>query len=70
MDGLHRFVYNGQLLLKGLIDLRLAIDKISQGRLIWIERIWISITSLIVWVWLIPPLMSLWTKHIVIAIEE
>ena len=39
MDGLHRFVCSGQLLLKGLIDLRLAVDKISQGRLVRIERI-------------------------------
>ena len=38
MDGLHRFVYGGQLLLKGLIDLRLAVDKISQGRLVRIEK--------------------------------
>ena len=39
MDGLHGFVVSGQLLLKGLIDLRLAVDNISQGRLVWIERI-------------------------------
>jgi hypothetical protein len=39
MDGLHGFVVSGQLLLKGLIDLRLAIDKIPQGRLIRIDRI-------------------------------
>ena len=34
MDSLHRFVHSGQLLRKGLIDLRLAVDKISQGRLV------------------------------------
>jgi len=39
MDGLRRFVCSGQLLLKGLIDLRLAVDKISQGSLVRIERI-------------------------------
>ena len=69
MYGLHRFVCSGQLLLKGLIDLCLAVDKISQGRLIRTERIRIPITSLVVWVWLIPPLTSLWTKPIV-AIEK
>ena len=70
MDGLHGFVVSGQLLLKGLVDLCLAVDKISQGRLVRIERICISITSLIVWAWLIPPLTSLWTKPIIVAIEE
>ena len=70
MDGLHRFVCCGQLLLKGLIDLRLAVDKISQGRLVRIERIEIAIISLIVWAWLIPPLTPLWTKSIIVAIEE
>ena len=69
MDGLYRFVYIGQLLLKGLIDLRLAVDKISQGRLVRTERIRIPITSLVIWVWLIPPLASLWMKPIA-AIEE
>ena len=69
MDGLHRFVYNGQLLLKELIVLRLAVDKISQGGLARIERIWIAITSLIVWAWLIPPLTSLWTKPVVVTVE-
>ena len=39
MDGLLGFVISGQLLLKGLIDLRLAVDKIPQGRLVRIERI-------------------------------
>ena len=39
MDGLHGFVVSGQLLLKGLIDLRLAVDKMPQGWLIRIERI-------------------------------
>ena len=70
MDGLHRFVYSGQLLLKGLIDLRLAVDKISQGRLVWVERIRIPITSFVEWAWLIPPLTSLWRKPIVVAVEE
>ena len=69
MDGLHRFIYSGQLLLKGLIDLRLAVDKISQGRLVRTGRIRIPITSLVVWAWLIPPLTSLWMKPIV-AIEK
>ena len=69
MDSLHRFVYNGQLLLKELIDLRLAVDKISQGRLVRTERIRIPIISLVIWVWLIPPLTSLWTKRIA-AIEK
>ena len=70
MDGLHGFVIGGQLLLKGLVDLRLAVDKIRQGKLVRIERIRIPITSLIVWAWLIPPLTSLWTKLIIVAIEE
>ena len=39
VDVLHGFVVSGQLLLKGLIDLRLAVDKMPQGRLIRIERI-------------------------------
>ena len=39
MDGLHRFVVSGQLLLKGLIDLRLVVANIPQGRLVRIERI-------------------------------
>ena len=69
MDGLHRFVVSGQLLLKGLVDLRLAVDKIPQGRLVRIERIRITVTSLVVWAWLIPPLTSLWTKPIVVAIK-
>ena len=69
MDSLHGFVYSGQLLLKGLIELRLAVDKISQGRLVSTERIQIPITSLVIWAWLIPPLTSLWMKPIA-AIEE
>ena len=39
MDGLQGFVVSGQLLLKGLIDLHLAVDKIPQCRLVRIERI-------------------------------
>ena len=69
MDGLHGFVIRSLLLLKGLIDLRLAVDKIPQGRLVRIERIRVPITSLIVRAWLIPPLTSLWTKPIVVPIE-
>ena len=69
MDSIHGFVYSGQLLLKGLIDLRLAVDQISQGRLVRTERIRIPITSLVVWAWLIPNLTSLWTKPIA-SIEE
>ena len=39
MDGLQGFVVGGQFLLNCLVDLRLAIDKIPQGRLVRIERI-------------------------------
>ena len=39
MDGLQGFVVSGQILLKGLTDLRLAVDKIPQGMLVRIERI-------------------------------
>ena len=69
MDGLRGVVISGQLLLKGLVDLHLAVDKIPQGRLVRIERIRITVTSLVVWAWLIPPLTSLWTKLVVVAIE-
>ena len=67
MDGLQRFVIGGQLLLDGFIDLRLAIEKIPQGRLVRIERIQITVTSLVVLAWLIPPLTSLWTKPVVVV---
>ena len=39
MDSLQEFVDGSQLLLDGLVDLCLAIDKIPQGRLVRIERI-------------------------------
>ena len=38
MDGLQRYVYNGQLLLKGLIDLRLAVDMIPQDMLLGLKE--------------------------------
>ena len=31
VNGLHGFVSSGQLLLNGLVDLSLAVDKIPQG---------------------------------------
>ena len=70
MDDLQGFLVGGQLLLKGLVDLHLAIDKIPQGRLVRIERIRITVTSLVVWAWLIPPLTSLWTKPVVVVAIE
>jgi len=68
-NGLHGFVISGQLFLKGLIDLCFGVDKVSQGSLVRIERIRIPVTFLIVWAWLIPPLTSLCTKLVVVAIE-
>ena len=38
MDGLHGFVVSGQLLLKGLIDLRLAVDMIPQDMLLGLKE--------------------------------
>lgn len=68
MDALQGYVVGCQSFGYRLIDLVLAIDNIFQGGLVGIE---ITIVPfLVVWVWLIPPLASLWMVPVVVVHEE